>query len=146
MSDTTKPALYALNPQEHATIQAALACYFDRVDDAFADQIYTETATKGGTVKAMDAKQVESLAKRLNGPGLEFVEIVNLIGDDPDDPYVRGAHTHYLLDEGTLEVDHRTIVSRGDDPGAYVMAWLWVSNEQAGVEDEDEDEETEAQQ
>jgi hypothetical protein len=35
--------------------------------------------------------------------------------------------------EGELEVDANAIVSKGDDDGAYVMAWLWVSDEDAGL-------------
>ncbi len=30
--------------------------------------------------------------------------------------------------EGDLEVDENAAVSRGDDPGAYVQVWVWVSN------------------
>lgn len=37
--------------------------------------------------------------------------------------------------EGTLEVDESAVVSFGDDDGAYVMTWSWVSNEEAGVTD-----------
>jgi hypothetical protein len=33
-----------------------------------------------------------------------------------------------LSKDGVLEIDDGAIVSMGDDPGAYVMAWLWVSN------------------
>ena len=32
------------------------------------------------------------------------------------------------------ELDDDPIVSRGDD-GAYVMAWIWISNEDAGIDD-----------
>lgn len=35
--------------------------------------------------------------------------------------------------EGELEIDCHAVVSKGSDPGAYVMAWLWVSNDEAGV-------------
>ncbi|NKL67624.1 hypothetical protein GFL96_38635 [Rhizobium leguminosarum bv. viciae] len=31
-----------------------------------------------------------------------------------------------------LEVDLDTIISRGEDDGAFVMTWTWVSNERAG--------------
>lgn len=32
--------------------------------------------------------------------------------------------------EGEIEVDENATVSEGDDPGAYVEAWVWVSNEE----------------
>ena len=48
--------------------------------------------------------------------------------------------------DGELEVDSSAVVSLSDDPGAYVMAWQWVSNESLpddvrkkfGLNDEDE--------
>lgn len=35
--------------------------------------------------------------------------------------------------DGECEIDDHAVVS-GSDEGAYVMAWVWVSNEDAGVE------------
>jgi len=35
--------------------------------------------------------------------------------------------------EGELEIDAGAVVSKGDDAGAYVMAWLWISDELAGI-------------
>lgn len=32
-------------------------------------------------------------------------------------------------DEGTCEIDDSAIVSKGDDDGAYVAAWVWVGDE-----------------
>lgn len=29
-------------------------------------------------------------------------------------------------DEGQVEIDDRAPISRGEDPGAYVQAWVWV--------------------
>jgi hypothetical protein len=34
-----------------------------------------------------------------------------------------------LSKDGELEIDSGAIVSMGDDPGAYVMAWVWVPDE-----------------
>lgn len=36
-------------------------------------------------------------------------------------------------DDGELEIDHDAEVSLGDDPGAYVMVWKWVPEEDAGL-------------
>lgn len=30
--------------------------------------------------------------------------------------------------DGELEIDSNALVSKGDDEGAYVMAWLWVAD------------------
>lgn len=35
--------------------------------------------------------------------------------------------------DGELEIDDNAKVSLGDDPGAYVQAWIWVSNKEAGL-------------
>jgi len=31
--------------------------------------------------------------------------------------------------DGDIEIDDNAKTSRGDDPGAYVQAWVWVYNE-----------------
>lgn len=41
--------------------------------------------------------------------------------------------------DGELEIDNTAKVSLGDDPGAYVQAWIWVSNKEAGLPEPEED-------
>ena len=36
--------------------------------------------------------------------------------------------------EGELEVDDGAVVNVSEDPGAYVQAWLWVEDDEAGIE------------
>ncbi|MGD1032699.1 MAG: hypothetical protein ABSA05_16340 [Opitutaceae bacterium] len=45
--------------------------------------------------------------------------------------YQQGAES--LARDGEVEVDDDAVVSMGDDGGAYVQAWLWVSDEAAGI-------------
>lgn len=45
--------------------------------------------------------------------------------------YQKGAEG--LARDGEIEVDDDAVVSMGDDGGAYVQAWLWVSDEVAGI-------------
>ena len=58
-----------------------------------------------------------------------------------DYQYVQAA-IRLFDDEGTCEVDEYDPaldqVSRGDDPGAYVQAWVWVPDEEAEIEDAEE--------
>jgi hypothetical protein len=55
---------------------------------------------------------------------------------DPDDArYIKAARAQYHKD-GEIEIDDGALVSRGDDPGAYVQAWVWVSDEE--LEDGDD--------
>ena len=41
--------------------------------------------------------------------------------------YREAARRRYGRD-GQCEIDENAKVSRGDDPGAYVQAWVWVYN------------------
>jgi hypothetical protein len=34
--------------------------------------------------------------------------------------------------EGEIEIDGNALVSRGDDPGAYVQAWVWIYDSELG--------------
>lgn len=57
-----------------------------------------------------------------------------------DKAMINAAHRLYHRD-GEIEVDRDPVglpkarVSRGDDPGAYVMAWIWVYDDQVTEED-----------
>jgi hypothetical protein len=54
----------------------------------------------------------------------------------PTDENIREmARKRYGL-TGNVDVDDDAVVSRGDDPGAYVQAWVWVPFEEG--EDEEE--------
>lgn len=50
-------------------------------------------------------------------------------GFDPADPW-REAAKEQAHDE--LEIDEDAVVSPGSDPGAWVHAWIWITDEQAG--------------
>lgn len=50
------------------------------------------------------------------------------------------------VEDGVCEIDQQgpvAIVSKGEDAGAYVLAWVWVGDEDAGIEPADEDEDDE---
>ncbi len=64
--------------------------------------------------------------------GLSFGQALNLFAarqrrDEPElDVYVAAARAEHHRD-GDLEIDDPgVIVSAGEDPGAYVLAWVWV--------------------
>lgn len=42
------------------------------------------------------------------------------------DEHYRKAADRIYSSEGEIEIDDDAKVSRGDDPGAYVQAWVWV--------------------
>jgi len=71
---------------------------------------------------------------RLALAGLTFGDCVTFFSAQQDDKagaYVSAAQEKWGDD---VEVDANAIVSEGDDDGAYVMAWVWVSDEAAGLE------------
>jgi hypothetical protein len=55
---------------------------------------------------------------------------------DMDSWFRRRAKELYGRD-GEIEVDSNAVISYGDDPGAYVQAWVWVpyGEEQGDSED-----------
>jgi hypothetical protein len=128
-----KPALYALTPQQHATVLVALGQYQGMV----ASMALANTPDKrpinsahGSVVPLFAPTSVNALYASLNHTGLDFSAVVPLFGEGPDNnAYVLAAAKH--VSEGEVEVDDATVVSNSDDGGAYVMAWVWVSNEDA---------------
>jgi hypothetical protein len=49
-----------------------------------------------------------------------------------DERYREAAHKEHVS-EGTLEIDAGAIVSRSDDGGAYIAAWVWVDCASVGL-------------
>jgi hypothetical protein len=69
-------------------------------------------------------EQLEALIDQ----GLEFPAVVTAFAarqDESLNAYRDAAPTR----EGELEVDDNAIVSVSEDGGAYVMAWVWVSDD-----------------
>lgn len=130
-----KSGLYQLNDAQHATVLAALRFYQQKgMGDPFnrSDDIH-ELATNGGEVfSSLDDAGIDELCESINHDGVDFGACVQIFGDDEDDPHVRTAKEQYHRD-GEIEIDTPAVVSRGSDPGAYVMAWVWVDHEDAGV-------------
>jgi hypothetical protein len=142
MTDTTKPALYALTPEQHATVIAALLYHAaSRLEKEVTNELAGKVApapapitTVHGVLQPLDSNGTNQLIKALNHTGLDFSAIVPMFAIRAQhDPYVKAAREKQ--EEGEIEVDDPAIVSRGDDDGAYVMGWMWVSNREAGFGD-----------
>jgi hypothetical protein len=63
--------------------------------------------------------------------GLTIGECLRAFAADDNDPYVKAARQKAT---DTIEIDAQAVTSVGDD-GAWVTAWVWVSNAQAGLEE-----------
>lgn len=62
------------------------------------------------------------------------LKLAQRLAEDPDPD--TSAFVCAVKTNDELEVDADAVISRGED-GAFVMSWSWVSNEQAGIEDDD---------
>ncbi|HYW43078.1 MAG TPA: hypothetical protein VE959_09480, partial [Bryobacteraceae bacterium] len=53
---------------------------------------------------------------------------VSQAGKQIHEEYIEQAQADYMRD-GEIEIDDGAVVSRGSDQGAYVQAWVWVSDD-----------------
>ena len=76
--------------------------------------------------KQLSSQQLLQALQKLADQGLTFSDCLQIFGVNRDeDPHARAAQANNGR-EGELEFDDRLVVSRGDDPGAYVLGWCWV--------------------
>jgi hypothetical protein len=88
----------------------------------------------------MNAYLQRELTRLRNGHGLDFAVCLEFFGDDREsDPYARTAFEQYHRD-GETEIADPTVVSLSDDQGAYVLAWVWVDDADAGIAHDEDDE------
>lgn len=96
----------------------------------------------------MNLWEIEKLAALLKGttdPDLTFVAsaLAEIIKEESDPYHVKMTNAYrsgVAQKDGEIEIDADAEVSFGEDDGAYVMAWVWVTDEEAGIESPDEDE------
>ena len=109
---------YALDDRQLCTVLAALTVYQDSI---LSDLPKTfDIATDGYTQKKLEPEEIDSLVDRLKTCRSEQVQ--------PIAEAYRDYASANLTDDGAVEIDADALVSIGDDPGAYVMAWVWVDN------------------
>lgn len=78
------------------------------------------------------SETVQGELKALIQKGLTFSDCVKAFGVDRDtNPYAKAA-CQVSCSEGEIEIDETTVLSEGDG-GSYVQAWIWVSDETAGI-------------
>lgn len=124
------------------TYDAAANTDIERKRDAVkaAEAIYRKAYS---TVEVVDreASETQSIAISANARstqlaelkenGLTIGECITAFAVPNDDPYVKGARS-LILGGDDIEIDDNTTTSVGED-GAWVLNWLWVSNEEAGI-------------
>lgn len=61
--------------------------------------------------------------------------------NNPTFSQYRAAAQRIYNDEGTCEIDDNAKISKGDDDGAYVQAWVWIRDDDCDEQSLGEDEE-----
>lgn len=79
----------------------------------------------------LDSKGRECALKALVEGGMTIGECIRAFAVSEDDPYVQRARS-LIAGGDDIEIDDATTTSVGED-GAWVLSWLWVSNDEAGV-------------
>ncbi len=129
-----------VDEQQYATILAALRLYqHEGLGDQDTSKSILDEKGIDDLVVELQAPSIDRCAAILSAlkyQGMLFGECTNAFGSDDTDPYVKAAQENHHRD-GEIEVGLPAVVSRGSDDGAYVMAWVWVRNEEAGVSEED---------
>lgn len=76
--------------------------------------------------------ELKEARERLEQQARDYRAIAGIVGItvDPCDPHRQAAQKRANDD---LEIDDDAIVSAGDDPGAWVHAWIWITDEEAGL-------------
>lgn len=100
-----------------------------------------------GATEPPDAKPSKRIWTWINEHELEDIKPSNLADrarqllhaqDTPIwNKYLEAAQARHR--DGELEIEDDATVSFSEDGGAYVLAWLWVYNSQAGLPDPDTD-------
>ena len=109
---------YALDDRQLCTVLAALTTYQDATPSNLSAIL--DVATDGYTRKKLEPEEIEALVDRLKTCHSEQVQ--------PIAEAYRDYASEHLTEDGAVEIDDNALVSLGDDPGAYIMAWVWVDN------------------
>lgn len=143
-----KSNILIVDDAQHAAILAALRVYQMSGGSSIGPDI-ENIASNGDAFIPLTGDQIDELCESINqaSPAKEtviealkrnhfqFGDFVAPFGVDAESsPYVKAAKERLSSEEGSLEVDEPTIVSESSDGGAYVMAWLWIGDDEAGIQ------------
>src|ERR1700712_713551 len=94
-------------------------------------------------IRTLEKPEVNAALRTLIANGLTFGACVEAFGGSPSKNeriYIEAAKNQYGS-EGECEIDELSVVSESDDGGAYVMAWVWVSDSDIWEGETDSDDE-----
>jgi hypothetical protein len=76
----------------------------------------------------MTGEELTSALRELKEKGLDFGQAVTVFAAGEEEARLIAAARDEWHRDGEVEIDQDVVVSRGDDNGAYVMAWVWVTD------------------
>lgn len=91
------------------------------------------------------SERLAELRRLIQRAGLTFADCVTVFAcpDDDEEGQALIQAARRLQRDGEIEFDDNVVLSGSGDDGDYVLAWVWISNEEAGLPNaDDEDEET----
>jgi hypothetical protein len=91
----------------------------------------TEIRPADSTARGDQGLQVSEQALAEMGPVGASIEAAEQNAAEHE-AYRQAAKQMYE-EEGKIEIDRNAVVSQGADPGAYVQAWVWVSDDDLGL-------------
>lgn len=98
-----------------------------------------EIATDGGHFENLSSKEIDELCEHLNRDETAIVQTEETAEEkELNGKYRAAAEGLTSSNNQEIQIDADATVSTGMDPGAYVAAWVWVTNEEAGIEDKSE--------
>lgn len=99
--------------------------------DATPEELAEYNATEASDAwQAAKTAVVTAVADALDVNAADIVALGH--ADDPTDAATRQRAKDLHAQEGDVEIDDNAVVSRGNDDGAYVQAWVWVPDESEG--------------
>lgn len=106
---------------------ATWVCFMN--DEIEALKRVLDDATMWQNVRDGASPDADAISKRL---------AIFMAPDSKDQRYRDAAENLNFVRDGECEIDSNAVVSKGGDPGAYVMAWVWVYDDDAGIEPEED--------
>lgn len=120
-------SLLRLNPQQHATVLSALLLAQAHVPSAADSDLEGPALTKEALAQLAHLLENGELT-----PTFEQSLSFHVATQPPEHATYAAAAREQRHRDGDTEIDEYdpgfAIVSKGDDDGAYVMAWVWIDS------------------
>jgi hypothetical protein len=128
--------LLLTDQQFHHTLAGLRALQYDFEQG---DERWADIATDENQVARFTSEELDELCDAINcnepSSGAVFTYLCDAqkAAEPQLNAYRDRADGMDYVREGQVEIDDNAIVSKGEDAGAYVMGWVWVDDDVAGI-------------